>query len=61
MVFCREMNPDGSYTPDLSFAPSGLPGWDARSNEAVPDPAFSGTFRIAATQADGSTNALGTA
>ena len=54
------MNPDGFYTLDTSFAPGGLPEWDARLNEAVPDPAFSGTFRIA-TQADGSTNGLGRA
>ena len=60
MVSCREMNLDGFYTLDLSSAPGGLPGWDARLNEAVPDPAFSGTCRIA-TQADGSTNGLGTA
>lgn len=54
------MNPDGFYTLDLSFAPGGLPGWDARLNEAVLDLVFSGMCRIA-TQADGSTNGLGAA
>ena len=60
MASCREMNPDGSYALAVSFAPGGRPGWDVRLDEAVSDPAFVGTFRIAA-QASSSTNYRGVA